>query len=310
MRKTLSLALALLSATAVAAQDEPPFAVDVKADRVHITRGNRPVAEYVFDDPKILRPYFANVFGPSGTRLTRTHPPVAGKDAVDHDTMHPGIWLAFGDVSGHDFWRNKARIKHTEFNPPPYARGDRVVFGSNSEMLAADGKLVGRMYTRFTLKARPWGWLLTWDAKIRAVPSITFGDQEEMGFGARVATEFTEKAGGKVRTAAGKVGAKEAWGQRAAWCDYTGTVGGREVGITLMSAPLNFREPWWHTRDYGVFVANPFGRAAMRQGAKSAELVEAGETLRLIFGASLHEGNDYNPAAEYKHFTKNVELNP
>ena len=27
-----------------------------------------------------------------------------------------------------------------------------------------------------------------------------------------------------------------------------------------MPAPSNFRTSWWHNRDYGVFVANPFGR--------------------------------------------------
>ena len=45
---------------------------------------------------------------PAG-EVTRTHPPGDG-DATDHATMHPGVWLAFGNISGEDFWRNKARI--------------------------------------------------------------------------------------------------------------------------------------------------------------------------------------------------------
>jgi hypothetical protein len=47
---------------------------------------------------------------PSGVAVTRHHPPIAGSDATDHDTMHPGVWLAFGDLNAQDFWRNKARI--------------------------------------------------------------------------------------------------------------------------------------------------------------------------------------------------------
>ena len=68
---------------------------------------------------RILRPYFCNVHAPGGIQVTRNHPPVAGQDATDHDTMHPGLWLAFGDINGQDFWRNKGRIEHVRFTEPP-----------------------------------------------------------------------------------------------------------------------------------------------------------------------------------------------
>ena len=32
------------------------------------------------------------------------------QDLDDHPTMHPGLWLAFGDINGADFWRNKGRV--------------------------------------------------------------------------------------------------------------------------------------------------------------------------------------------------------
>jgi hypothetical protein len=71
-----------------------------------------------------------------------------------------------------------------------------------------------------------------------------------------------------------------------------------------MASPGNFRESWWHNRDYGVFVANPFGRQAMKQGTKSSVKVAKGESLRLIFAAVIHDGADYDPAAEYGRFAK------
>jgi len=127
-----------------------------------------------------------------------------------------------------------------------------------------------------------------------------------MGFGARVASECTEKNGGSLVSSSGAKTAKATWGKTAAWCDYSGTKDGQRIGITLMPGPKNFRESWWHNRDYGVFVANPFGREAMKQGAKSAVSVAKDESLRLVFGAMLHDGRKYDPAAEYQHFQETV----
>ena len=61
------------------------------------------------------------------------------------------------------------------------------------------------LINKFTLVARPNGWMLIWDAAILADQRpLVFGDQEEMGFGARMATPFTEKNGGVLRSSTGK----------------------------------------------------------------------------------------------------------
>jgi len=156
--------------------------------------------------------------------------------------------------------------------------------------------------------ARPAGWLLVWDATFTATEQdLVFGDQEEMGFGARIASECTEMKGGTLLGSHGVKTAKETWGKPAAWCDYSGTKDGQPIGITLMAGPQNFRESWWHNRDYGVFVANAFGRAAMKQGAASTVPVKPGESLRIVYGAMLHDGKDYAPASEYKSFLETVK---
>jgi hypothetical protein len=94
------------------------------------------------------------------------------------------------------------------------------------------------------------------------------------------------------------------WGQPADWCDYSGSVDGSPLGITLLSDPRNFRPSWWHNRDYGVFVANPFGRAALKQGAPSLVTVKRGETFRLRFGAVLHGGPGYQPTVAFESFRR------
>jgi hypothetical protein len=265
------------------------------------------VAEFVFKDARILRPYFANVHAPGGVKVTRNHPPVAGVDATDHDTMHPGIWLAFGDISGQDFWRNKGRIEHIQFTEPPMVKQGRLTFTTECRLRTAEGKTVCSLTNRFTLTQLTNAWLLGWDATFRSEEGdFTFGDQEEMGFGVRVATAITEKNGGLITSSSGLKTAKATWGQAAEWCDYSGTVDGRKLGITVMPDPRNFRPSWWHNRDYGVFVANAFGREAMKQGAKSVVTVKRGETFRLRYGAVIHDGLAANAQALAEFFRSGI----
>jgi hypothetical protein len=299
--------LTLTGASFVRGMAADDFAVDQKTNRLTITQGGKPVAEYVFRDEKILRPFFANVHAPGGLKVTRNHPPLAGQDATDHDTMHPGLWLAFGDISGQDFWRNKARIEHVRFTEAPKTMNGRLTFATECRLRTAEGRTLCALTNRFTLAAQTNAWLLVWDATFLADGGdLVFGDQEEMGFGARVATAITEKNGGVITSSAGLKSAKSTWGQPAEWCDYSGTVDGQELGITLMAGPANFRPSWWHNRDYGVFVANPFGRAAMQQGDKSAVTVQRGESFRLSFGAAIHRGRVENPESFYHLFRAQV----
>ena len=273
------------------------LSVRTREDRLEVTNGDRPVGTFLFRDPKLLRPHWANLFGPGGARLTRNYPPVEGTDATDHADMHSGIWLAFGDLSGHDFWRNKARIEHREFTLAPRVEGGRLQFATRSALVSAQGEPVGELLSRHELAPSQFGWLLAWQAILQATHGdLKLGDQEEMGFGARVASDLTEKQHGRLRSASGLTTAKATWGQPADWCDYADQ---REPGrgVLLVPSPQNFRPSWWHNRDYGVFVANPFGRAAMKQGPPSVVTIPQGEQLTLLFGAVLHDGAGFDPAA-------------
>jgi putative heme-binding domain-containing protein len=280
------------------------FGVEEQKDRLRISLDGKPIVDFVFRDEKILRPYFANARLANGVLVTRNHPPVNGEDDVDHDTMHPGIWLGVGDINGQDYWRNKASMEHVRFVAPPKLEARSLQFATDCQMKSKSGKPVCLLTNEFTLTARPTGWLLGWTATFRADHgSIVFGDQEEMGFGARIATAFTEKNGGVIRSSTGKKTAKETWGQPAKWCDYAGS-GKHSGGITLMASDNNFRESWWHNRDYGVFVANPFGREAMKQGPRSTLTIAQGESLKVTFGAFIHDERPFDPDAEFAEFQK------
>jgi hypothetical protein len=175
-------------------------------------------------DKIVRRPYLADVKTPGGIQVTRRHPPVVGEDAVDHDTMHPGIWFALGDVNGEDFWRNKGEIRPAE---------KRAVHGivepfvinlrGEGKLSRADGRALCRQLIKVDLQRVPEGYLYAWEFTLHGESEpLDFGVQEEMGFGARMATPLTEKAGASSLppTAAGQ----KIWGTRDRWCDYSGTL--------------------------------------------------------------------------------------
>jgi hypothetical protein len=293
----------VLASAALAAQPTPAagFAWEQKADRLAITHAGRPVADYVFRDAAILRPHFQNLGAPSGVQVTRNHPPTAGEPS-DHATMHPGVWLAFGDISGQDFWRNKARIEHVAFSTPPALQDGKLTFATRNRLLAADGSPLGTQETRFTLaRSGDSAFLLTWSAEIRGEGrELVFGDQEEMGLGVRVATELTEKSGGLVVNSDGLKGAKAAWGKPSAWAAYSREIDGRIRGAAIFPAATNPHPTWWHSRDYGVIVANGFGKRVLPSAANGRLVLPAGSTLRLRYGVLLFD----SPAAAPIDFAK------
>jgi hypothetical protein len=141
---------------------------------------------------------------------------------------------------------------------------------------------------------------------------FAFGDQEEMGLGIRVATPIAVEShqGGRMLDSRGRVDGKKIWGRQADWCDYSGTVAGHAVGVTLMGNPRNVRPCWWHARDYGFVAANPFGRNAMTGGRVSKIVVAKGQRFHLRYGVCIHDGTPttgYDPAQAYAEYLKTTQ---
>jgi len=290
------IAVTCSSCTSADPSGHSGFSFTEKADRLSIAFDHNQVADYVFSDPNILRPYFAHVRTIDGIQVTRHHPPISGVDPVDHATMHPGVWLAFGDISGNDFWRNKATIRQDKFTAAPNADKDQLTFATQSTLISTNGEALGRLDSSFILTRVREGLLLSWQATFApTADTFTFGDQEEMGFGIRIATPISERNGGTVRNSDGLTGAKPAWGKTASWCDYSGILSNRWVGITVMSDPRNFRPSWFHSRDYGLIVANPFGQKAFAKGEPSNVLVKKGDSFSLRFAAFIHSSRSNQP---------------
>jgi hypothetical protein len=305
MRILVLIAMAFVFQANGAEPNSAALTVEQQADRLIITRAGAQVATYVFRDDVIRRPYFAHVHTPTGLPITRNHPPRSGTDPTDHDTMHPGIWLAFGDISGHDFWRNKAVVEHVEFVEPPRAKlhdGEGVVtFLAKNHYLAGD-KTICVELARHTIRATGGGYWFMFDSQFSGTEPFSFGDQEEMGLGLRLATAVTVKSGtGAITNSEGRKNEKEVWGRQTDWCHYSGTVtmkmvaGDKDLsfrtGLLLVPHPQNFRRSWMHARDYGLLVANPFGQRAFTKGPASRIDVKPGEIFRLQYGVWSYAAN-------------------
>lgn len=272
---------------------------------LEIAVGGEPFASYVYLGSKITRPFFSNVFASNGKQVTRHHPPVAGQDLMDHPDFHPGIWMAFGDINGNDYWRLKARVEHDSFVEKPASGTSRGEFTIRNRYLDASDldKIVCYETCRYQIVPLRAGRLLLWDSTFTSDSEFTFGDQEEMGLGIRVATPMRVEQGdgslppgtGTITDAAGRKNGAEVGGNSADWCDYSGTVDGKRVGMTIFCHPDNFRPSWFHARDYGFVAANPFGRAAFKKGEPSKVVVKPGEQLRLRYGILVHAEDDGQP---------------
>jgi hypothetical protein len=272
------------------------WSIQQQPGRLILKEREQTVAIFHYQDALCLRPFFSHVATVTGLPATRNFPPVTGVDPDDHASMHGGIWLAFGDINGEDFWRNKGLIEHKRFSKPPTASANGISFTSEDELIDSKGFSIGMIKQSYQLSRIDLGYCLVWSATIQAGSKpLTLGDQEEMGLGVRVATNMTEKNGGRIVSSEGKSSAKETWGKTAAWVDYSKTSEGRRVGVILMPDESNFKRSWFHNRDYGLMVANCFGNKSFTQGEPSAIVIKANESLQLRYAIYWYESSANEP---------------
>ena len=245
------------------------------------------------------RPYLHPVVGPGGETLTRNFPMVAGVpgETVDHP-HHRGIWLAHGDVNSVDNW-SEGDVTGFTLHRAFRALVDGPVYGravAEADWVEPDGNAVLLRETR-DMTFYDLGDARAIDLHVSltaAEQDALFGDTKEAAMVAvRVASTMDEVRGGRVENADGAAGEAEVFGRRSPWCDYSGPVGGRTLGIALFDHPANLRHPTnWHARDYGLLGANPFGLSVYEGPDRNGEyLLPAGDTLEFRHRVYVHYGN-------------------
>lgn len=266
----------------------------------------------------LAKPFFYPINAPGGTGVTRGWPMVRNIPGETTDHFHQkSAWFCHGDViaegiemktrsadkriHGIDFWAETAghgRIVCVAVGEP---KGASIT--TTNEWQTPDGVKILDESRTISVSARPEGRLIVLDIDLHAsVCPITFGDTKEGSMGVRVSDEIQNKTGnGVVTSVDGKVAKAPAkdnlpmWGYPAAWHDYSGTVGGKAVGIAIFDDPKNVPQAAWHTRAYGLMAANPFGRNGSQfpalKGKTDLVKLAKGDHLKLRYGIYVHTGD-------------------
>jgi Methane oxygenase PmoA len=322
-RRMLPVLLLLAAPAAAGAKEGEPTVSIEKADKhLDLKMGKQLVARYHVG-PDVPKPYLWPLHAPGGLPVTRGWPMAAAEPGEEKDHVHQkSAWFCHGDVipegvelehrvknvAGVDFWsegKGHGKIVCVEVGEPK-ADKDHAWVTTRNEWRTAGGRKVldeTRTLHLYPVKGKP---LVVLDIDLHAsVCPVTFGDTKEGSMGVRVRGPMTEKKkGGTLTDADGRKGANAVWGQRSRWNDYSGEVpaavrgdgaGKVTVGVALFDDSGNDPPACWHSRDYGLMAANPFGRKtagfpAVKQNTDLVKL-EKGKHLKLRYGLLPHDGD-------------------
>ena len=282
-------------------------------DRVRVEIDGHLFTEYHFTGAR--RPYLYPVLGPTGAGMTRHWPieeDIAGEEK-DHP-HHKGLWFGYHSVNGASFWGDTTaggvklgQMVHERFLELKSGADEGVIRTRNRWVLDDGGELVCTDERTLRFSQTKAGRMLDFAITITAGgKELVFGDEKDGIMAIRVASSMRVEKGqtegkkkalpgdGHIVTSEGKRDG-EAWGTRADWCDYSGPVDGRTVGVAIFDHPSSLRHPtWWHVRMYGLFAANPFGQGHFEKLADTEAgsfKLAPGQSVTLRYCFYFHEGD-------------------
>ncbi len=247
-----------------------------------------------------VRPFLHPVIGPGGTPVTRAWPIVEDAPGETHDhPHHKSIWVAYGDCDGVDNWSEEegcGRQVHREFihleSGPVRGRICARIDWCNNALRKQFEEI--RDIKTYCL---PGGVrLLDVSVSLHMTQrAVTFRDTKEGGLlSVRVATSMDASNGGRIQNGYGGINEEETWGKSAPWCDYSGVVEGKQVGIAVFDHEENPRYPTgWHVRNYGLMTANCFAWSYYRPhvGERGDMRFAKGSTTTWRYRVYIHKGD-------------------
>ena len=289
-------------------------------DRIEVAIGGQPFTTFYFGT-KATKPYLHPLRAPDGTIVTRSYPMEEVEGEQRDHPHHRGVWFSHGEVNGVDFWANEVGQR---------ARGKKGVITLNKIESVKSGPIEGQIEASFAWNDPAGVRLLTerrsmrfsrvgganvvdFDVALTAeMESVHFGDTKEGTFAVRMATELEEPhwratgiaRTGKIVSATGNTSETSAWGKRARWVDYSGSIGGNPLGVAIFDHPENPKHPtYWHVRGYGLFAANVFGEHDFHadESRDGSITIAQGETLRFVYRVVVHPGRTAEADIERKY---------
>jgi len=302
-----------------------------EAGKVTVQFDGKLFTEYHFTGAR--RQYFYPIIGPTNAGMTRNFPMKEGVAGEERDhPHHMGLWYGHRSVNGAGFWENSARagtklgqMVHVSFVELKGGADEGVIREKSKWVLDDGGEVVCTDERTITFRPTKNGPLLDFAITITAgEKEVVFGDDKDGTMAIRVPEtlrvqrakpkgEQTAPPGeGHIVTSEGRKDA-EAWGTKAAWCDYYGPVEGKTVGVAIFDHPANPRFPtWWHVRTYGLFAANPFGQAQFEKlpdKEAGAFKIAPGKSATFRYRFFFHEGDTEQArvAEQYRDYTAKVK---
>ena len=293
-----------LTATVAAAADAG-IRITEQEDRLRVELNGELFTEYRFKGAPHV--YFYPLIGPGGVHMTRHYPMKKDSEGEQYDhEHHRSLWYSHGAVNGIDFWAETpkaGKIVHDKFLDVKSDKDSGLIRSAN-KWIAPDGTVTCTDERTFRVYARPKNErLFDFEVTIRAGDKeVVLGDTKEGTMAIRLAetmrltpNKFNQgKPTGNIVLSTGVTG-KDTWGKQAPWCDYSGPVEGKTLGVAIFDHPSNPRHPtWWHVRDYGLFAANPFGVHDFEkkpQGTGDLK-IEAGKSVTFKYRFYVHEGDE------------------
>jgi Methane oxygenase PmoA len=304
------LALVVSSAFPAFLAGEGPVELKREGNQIDVLIGGQPFTTYYFD-PAVAKPYAFPVRSAQGTVVTRSFPMVANAPGEDHDEPHQrAMYFAHGDINGFDFWGEAAfprwsRHSQATFGRTVFRKLDEMSGGAEFGILRAqfdllmpNGQGTAEETQAFTFRGDADSRIIDCEFTIRASRGpVNMGDTKEGTFAIRL-VKALESPPGHMMNSNGASNEKTIWGKPADWVDYSGTVDGEDVGVTVFDNPHNLRHPtYWHARHYGLLAANPFGVKEFTHDRHQdgSYAIPAGGVLVLRYRVFVHHG-DYRQA--------------
>lgn len=289
-RRSYKIAAVASTPHRVVLAEEQNKSLEIRLDGELLTR-------YHYADVK-ARPYFYPVLAPESIPLTRAYPMIPDDPNEQHDhPHHRSLWIAYGEVNETDNWSEETGHGHTEHQCFQQVTSGSVFGRFHTESLwttAQHSPLLDQNLVVTTWATGGGVRLLDFDIRLKAsYETVHFGDTKEGGIlSVRVATVLDVPRTGRITNSYGGINEGETWGKAAHWCDYSGLVEGKPVGVAVCDHPHSFRYPsHWHVRNYGLMTANPFGYSYYTEGVKNgAHTLEKGDTLEFHYRLILHGG--------------------
>lgn len=253
--------------------------VDLKRGehQIDVVVDGKPFTTYYFL-PDVVRPYLMPLRTPSGVVVTRGFPvrnDVSGANpkASSFEPHQRPLFFGHGNIDGLDFWQEQTFDKYyTDHGHQAYGHMvlksvDLPRTGAAPGTIRArfdledpNSRVIAEETQTFTFHGNENSRMIDCEFVVHATAGpVDFGDTKEGSFGIRLAPELSAPHEHMLNSAGAK-GEREIWGKPADWVEYSGTVGGKQVGIAVFDHPSSFHHPTtWHARAYGLLAANPFG---------------------------------------------------